>query len=197
MSYYIFLFSKAVMTGIHNHKILILDFGSQYTQLIARRVREVGVFCEIFPYDIDPQLIKDYDAKGIVLSGGPDSVYDSHVKAPEIVFEIGVPVLGICYGMQAMVMQHGGEVKGSDQSEFGKAVINIIDDKNKLFAELKSEQLVWMSHSDKVTDTGEHFEVIASSINAPVAAVAHKAKPFLWCVISPRNYAYRTWSTNR
>jgi GMP synthase (glutamine-hydrolysing) len=166
------------MTDIHNHKILILDFGSQYTQLIARRVREVGVFCEIFPHDIDPQLIKDYNAKGIVLSGGPDSVYDSDVKAPAIVFELDIPVLGICYGMQTMVMQHGGEVKGSDQSEFGKAVINVLDDKNKLFAELKSEQSVWMSHSDKVTDTGEHFEVVASSVNAPVAAVAHKTKPY-------------------
>ncbi len=166
------------MTDIHNHKILILDFGSQYTQLIARRVREVGVFCEIFPHDIDPNFIKDYDAKGIILSGGPESVYDSHVRAPEIVFELDVPVLGVCYGMQTMVMQHGGEVKGSDQSEFGKAMINILDDKSKLFAELKSEQSVWMSHSDKVTDTGEHFEVIASSVNAPVAAVAHKTKPY-------------------
>ena len=122
------------MTDIHNHKILILDFGSQYTQLIARRVREVGVFCEIFPHDIEPKFIKDYDANGIILSGGPESVYDSHVRAPEIVFELDVPVLGVCYGMQTMVMQHGGEVKGSDQSEFGKAMINILDDKSKLFA---------------------------------------------------------------
>ena len=114
------------MTDIHNHKILILDFGSQYTQLIARRVREVGVFCEIFPHDIDDEFIKEYGAKGIVLSGGPESVYDSHAKAPEVVFDLGVPILGICYGMQTMVMQHGGEVKGSDQSEFGKAIINIL-----------------------------------------------------------------------
>lgn len=167
-----------MMTDIHNHKILILDFGSQYTQLIARRVREVGVFCEIFPHDVDPKLIKNYGAKGIVLSGGPESVYDSEIKAPSVVFELNIPVLGICYGMQTMVMQHGGEVKGSDQSEFGKAIINIAQDENKLFAKLGSEQLVWMSHSDKVTDTGEHFEIIASSINAPVAAVAHKTKPF-------------------
>lgn len=165
-------------TDIHNHKILILDFGSQYTQLIARRVREVGVFCEIFPHDIDSEIIKNYGAKGIVLSGGPESVYDSQANAPEVVFELDIPVLGICYGMQTMVMQHGGEVKGSDQSEFGKAIINIVEKEDKLFAKLDSEQLVWMSHSDKVTDTGEHFEIIASSVNAPVAAVAHKTKPF-------------------
>lgn len=166
------------MTDIHNHKILILDFGSQYTQLIARRVREVGVFCEIFPHDIADDFIKDYHAKGIILSGGPESVYDSDVKAPEIVFELGVPVLGICYGMQTMVMQHGGEVKGADQSEFGKAIINILKSSENIFSNLKTEQSVWMSHSDKVTQTGEHFEVIASSANAPVAAVAHKSKPF-------------------
>ena len=166
------------MTDIHNHKILILDFGSQYTQLIARRIREVGVFCEIYPYDVDSQLIKDYQAKGIILSGGPESVYDSDVKAPEIVFELGVPVLGICYGMQTMVMQNGGEVKGADQSEFGKAIINILKDENNIFTNLDLEQSVWMSHSDKVTNTGDDFEVIASSENAPVAAIAHKSKPF-------------------
>ena len=166
------------MTDIHNHKILILDFGSQYTQLIARRIREVGVFCEIYPYDVDSQLIKDYQAKGIILSGGPESVYDSDVKAPEIVFELGVPVLGICYGMQTMVMQNGGEVKGADQSEFGKAIINILKDENNIFTNLDAEQSVWMSHSDKVTNTGDDFEVIASSENAPVAAIAHKSKPF-------------------
>ncbi|APC91529.1 MULTISPECIES: glutamine-hydrolyzing GMP synthase [Francisella] len=166
------------MTDIHNHKILILDFGSQYTQLIARRVREVGVFCEIFPHDVAADFIKDYQAKGIILSGGPESVYDSDAKAPEIVFELGVPILGICYGMQTMIMQHGGEVKGADRSEFGKAIINILNSTNNIFSNMEHEQLVWMSHSDKVTQTGEHFEIIASSINAPVAAVAHKTKPF-------------------
>lgn len=181
------------MTDIHNHKILILDFGSQYTQLIARRVREVGVFCEIFPHDVAADFIKKYQAKGIILSGGPESVYDSDVKAPEIVFELGVPVLGICYGMQTMVMQHGGEVKGADQSEFGKAIINILNLTNNIFSNMEHEQLVWMSHSDKVTQTGEHFEIIASSTNAPVAAVAHKNKPFFWCAVSPRNYSYRKW----
>ncbi|QIV94584.1 glutamine-hydrolyzing GMP synthase [Allofrancisella frigidaquae] len=166
------------MTDIHKHKILILDFGSQYTQLIARRVREVGVFCEIFPYDIDAEFIKSYGAKGIILSGGPESVYDSDARASDMVFELGIPVLGICYGMQTMVMQHGGEVKGADQSEFGKAIINILNSDNNIFSNLSNEQLVWMSHSDKVTNTGEYFEIIASSSNAPVAAVAHKSKPF-------------------
>ncbi len=166
------------MPDIHKHKILILDFGSQYTQLIARRVREACVFCEIFPHDIEPSFIKDYDAKGIILSGGPESVYDSDIRAPEIVFELNTPILGICYGMQTMIMQYGGEVKGSDQSEFGKSIVNILDKEDKLFAELNPEQLVWMSHSDKVTDTGEYFDVIASSTSAPVAAVTHKTKTF-------------------
>ncbi|RUS70070.1 hypothetical protein EGW08_022162, partial [Elysia chlorotica] len=159
-------------------KILILDFGSQYTQLIARRVREVGVFCEIFPHDVEHDVIKNYHAKGIILSGGPESVYDSDVKAPEIVFDLDIPVLGICYGMQTMVMQHGGVVKGADQNEFGKAIIDILENHENIFSHIDSKQTVWMSHSDKVTDTGEHFHIIASSENAPVAAVAHKTKPF-------------------
>ena len=166
------------MSDIHNHKILVLDFGSQYTQLIARRIREVGVFCEIFPHDIDPDLIKDYNAKGIILSGGPESAYDSDVIAPSIVFELNIPVLGICYGMQTMVMQHGGIVEGSDQSEFGLAVVDILESSHNIFSNLDNKQSVWMSHSDKVTNTGDNFTVIASSSNAPVAAVAHKTKPY-------------------
>lgn len=173
------------MTDIHNHKILILDFGSQYTQLIARRIREIGVFCEIFPHDIDDEFIKNYDAKGIILSGGPESVYASAAKAPKIVFHLNMPVLGICYGMQTMVAQHGGVVEGSEQSEFGKAMINVLKSKNNIFTDLDKEQLVWMSHSDKVTNLGEEFEVIASSANAPVAAIQHKEKPFFGVQFHP------------
>ncbi|GAB4222344.1 MAG: glutamine-hydrolyzing GMP synthase [Francisella sp.] len=173
------------MIDIHSYKILILDFGSQYTQLIARRVREIGVFCEIFPYDIDAEFIKNYKAKGIILSGGPESVYNSDVKANDVIFELGIPILGICYGMQTMVMQHGGEVKGADKSEFGKALINILKSDNNIFANMQNEQVVWMSHSDKVTQTGKYFEVIASSENAPIAAVAHKSKPFFGVQFHP------------
>ncbi|APC97706.1 glutamine-hydrolyzing GMP synthase [Francisella frigiditurris] len=173
------------MTDIHNHKILILDFGSQYTQLIARRIREIGVFCEIFPHDIDEEFIRSYDAKGIILSGGPESVYASAAKAPKVVFHLNIPVLGICYGMQTMVAQHGGVVEGSEQSEFGKAMINILKSKNNIFTDLDKEQLVWMSHSDKVTNLGDEFDLIASSANAPVAAIQHKEKPFFGVQFHP------------
>ncbi|MFC4891646.1 glutamine-hydrolyzing GMP synthase [Pseudofrancisella aestuarii] len=173
------------MTDIHNHKILILDFGSQYTQLIARRIREIGVFCEIFPHDIDDEFIKNYDAKGIILSGGPESVYASAAKAPKIVFHLNIPVLGICYGMQTMIAQHGGIVEGSEQSEFGKAVINILKSKDNIFTGLDKDQLVWMSHSDKVTNLGDEFDLIASSVNAPIAAIQHKEKPFFGVQFHP------------
>ena len=173
------------MANIHKYKILILDFGSQYTQLIARRVREIGVFCEIFPYDIDDNFIKEYSPNGIILSGGPESVYSSNVRAPKIVFDLCIPVLGICYGMQTMVTQHGGIVESANQSEFGKAIVNIIDDKENIFSNLDKEQLVWMSHSDKVTNTGEHFKIIGSSDNAPVAAIKHNTKPFFGVQFHP------------
>lgn len=161
---------------IHQHRILILDFGSQYTQLIARRVREIGVYCEIYPYDVDTQYIQSFNPKGIILSGGPESVHESaHVRAPNMVFDMGLPILGICYGMQTMVHQHGGKVEASDQREFGYAKVNITI-ANQLFAGTPDSQDVWMSHGDKVTQLGECFEIIASSKNAPAAAVKHTSK---------------------
>ena len=111
-------------TDIHKHRILILDFGSQYTQLIARRVREVGVFSEIHPWDMSDDDIQSFNPSGIILSGGPESVTaEGSPRAPELVFELNVPVLGICYGMQTMAVQMGGAVEGSDHSEFGYAQI--------------------------------------------------------------------------
>ena len=165
------------MQDIHQHRLLILDFGSQYTQLIARRVREIGVYCEIYPYDVAESYIKNFNAKGIILSGGPESVNESiDVRAPACVFELNVPVLGICYGMQTMAHQLGGKVESSDKCEFGYAKIQVTRE-NKLFANAPPQQDVWMSHGDKVVDLGAHFEVIASSQNAPFAAIAHKEKP--------------------
>ncbi|WP_116963482.1 glutamine-hydrolyzing GMP synthase [Fastidiosibacter lacustris] len=166
------------MKDIHQHKLLILDFGSQYTQLIARRVREIGVYCEIYSYDVAIEHIKSFAAKGIILSGGPESVNESEcVRAPECVFELGVPVLGICYGMQTMVHQFGGKVASSDKREFGYAKIEL-KTTSVLYNGIPDVQDVWMSHGDKVVELGEHFEVIAASENAPIAAMAHKCQPF-------------------
>lgn len=166
------------MQDIHKHRLLILDFGSQYTQLIARRVREIGVYCEIYPYDIDIDVIRAFSASGVILSGGPESVNESgHVRAPQCVFELGVPVLGVCYGMQTMAHQFGGQVASSDKREFGYAKIQI-NQLSPLYDDVPSTQDVWMSHGDKVVEPGEHFDIIASSENAPIAAMAHKNKPF-------------------
>ena len=144
--------------NIHADRILILDFGSQYTQLIARRVREVGVYSEIYPWDVSPEDIVQFAPKGIILSGGPESVIDNDPpKAPAVVFELGIPVLGICYGMQTMAAQLGGEVINAEQHEYGYAQIrahghtpflnDIQDHCNKDGHGLLD---VWMSHGDRV-----------------------------------------------
>ena len=177
---------KKMQTDIHDHRILILDFGSQYTQLIARRVREIGVYCELVPFDVSDDDIREFNPQGIILSGGPESVSgEGTPRAPELVFELGVPVLGICYGMQTMAYQFGGKVGGSEKREFGYAevFINTPNDlldgiEDRFNTEGKALLDVWMSHGDKVIEVPESFEVIASSENAPIAAMAHKEKPF-------------------
>ncbi|HZC03538.1 MAG TPA: gamma-glutamyl-gamma-aminobutyrate hydrolase family protein, partial [Gammaproteobacteria bacterium] len=114
------------MPDIHSHRLLVLDFGSQYTQLIARRVREAGVYCEIEPYDLSPEAIRAFKPRGIILSGGPESVTVAKgIMAPPIIFDLGVPVLGICYGMQTMAFQLGGEVEISNVREFGYAQVRV------------------------------------------------------------------------
>ena len=114
------------MQNIHKHKILILDFGSQYTQLIARRVREIGVYCELVPYDINIHFIENFNPSGIILSGGPDTVNENNsARAPEEVFKLNVPILGICYGMQTMAVQLGGNAKNANLAEFGFAQIRV------------------------------------------------------------------------
>jgi GMP synthase (glutamine-hydrolysing) len=162
-------------------KILILDFGSQVTQLIARRVRESGVYCEIHPFNTDEAKLKAYGAKAIILSGGPASVTESHTpRAPGFVFEAGVPVLGICYGEQTMCAQLGGKVESSDHREFGKAFIAIERD-CKLFDGIwpvGSREQVWMSHGDRVVALPEGFRVVATSEGAPYAAIANDEKNF-------------------
>ena len=155
--------------------ILILDFGSQVTQLIARRVRESGTFCEILPFNAEDSRIRGYDPKGIILSGGPDSVTrDGSPRAPKAVFELGVPLLGICYGQQTMVEQLGGRVEGSDHQEFGKAYLEIARTV-PLFEgiwQAGERHQVWMSHGDRVVRLPEGFEVAGTSDGAPCAAIA-------------------------
>ncbi len=161
-------------TDIHAEKILILDFGSQVTQLIARRVREANVYSEIYAWDADPQAIIDFQPNGIILSGGPESttVADGP-KAPEVIFSLGVPILGICYGMQTLAKQLGGDVASADKQEFGYANMRSLGE-NLLFAGLDQGAGidVWMSHGDHVTALPQGFEVIGASDNAPIAAMA-------------------------
>ena len=171
-------------TDIHADRILILDFGSQYTQLIARRVREIGVYCEILPCDEEEAVIRDFGASGIILSGGPASATEEDTfRAPEAAFEAGVPVLGICYGMQAMAAQLGGGVESSDHREFGFAQVrarghtellrNIEDHASPEGYGLLD---VWMSHGDRVTDLPPGFKVMASTDSAPIAGMADEER---------------------
>ena len=167
-------------------KILILDFGSQVTQLIARRVRDSGVFSEVFPYDVSDEFIRNYGASGIILSGGPSSVTEGDTpRAPIAVFDAGVPVLGICYGMQAMAEQLGGKVENGKVREFGYAevrarghtsLLNGIND--FVTAEGHGMLKVWMSHGDKVIDMPAGFKLMASTDNCPIAAMADEDRRF-------------------
>jgi GMP synthase (glutamine-hydrolysing) len=178
---------------IHAQKILILDFGSQYTQLIARRVREVGVYSEIRGYDTSEHEIQAFNPRGIILSGGPESVaVGDSPRAPACVFELGVPVLGICYGMQTMAEQFGGRVASSATSEFGYAQIRLTTDSGLLHdirdhIDDKGRSLldVWMSHGDKVVELPEAFELIAATENCPIAGMAHREKPFFGIQFHP------------
>lgn len=171
---------------IHTHKILILDFGSQYTQLIARRVREIGVYCEIYSCECSDEEVKNFKPNGIILSGGPETVTSSDTpRAPQAVFEIGVPVLGICYGMQTMTEQLGGKVESSHHREFGYAQIRARGHSKLLTGiedHLSMEGFglldVWMSHGDRVVELPEGFIMIASSDGAPIAGIANEEKGF-------------------
>ena len=162
-------------------RVLILDFGSQVTQLIARRVRESGVYCEIWPFNADPARIASFGARGFILSGGPASVTDAAApRAPDIVFTAGVPVLGICYGQQTMCAQLGGAVEGSDQREFGRAYVEIADE-CRLFHGVwhkGAREPVWMSHGDRVTRLPPGFRVVGISEGAPFAAIADDERGF-------------------
>ena len=166
------------MTDIHADKILILDFGSQYTQLIARRVRELQVYCEIRSFDLSVDEIREFAPCGVILSGGPESVTagDPPRVASEL-FELGLPVLGICYGMQTMTAQLGGSVEGAEHREYGHADL-VVGGASRLFANLEGQQPVWMSHGDRVSQLPAGFESIAHTLNSPLAAMADEQRHF-------------------
>src|SRR6218665_851526 len=167
-------------------KILILDFGSQVTQLIARRVREAHVYCEIHPNDVSDAFIREFAPKGIILSGSHASTYEDHeLRAPQAVWDLGVPVLGICYGMQTMAVQLGGKVEWSDHREFGYAEVRahghtalLKDIADFTTAEGHGMLKVWMSHGDKVTALPEGFKLLASTPSCPIAGMANEAKGY-------------------
>lgn len=174
------------MSNIHSDKILILDFGSQYTQLIARRIREIGVYCELLPYDVSIHFIEKFKPNGIILSGGPDTVSQTgSARAPSIVFELGVPMLGICYGMQTMAVQLGGGANSAEKAEFGFTQVrarnhsellrDISDEINSAGHSLLD---VWMSHGIEVTELPTDFNLIASTDNCPISGFANEEKQY-------------------
>ncbi len=173
-------------TNIHAHRILILDFGSQYTQLIARRVRESGVYCEIYPYDNADEGFAGENPAGVILSGGPETVTaDEAPAAPQQVFDLGIPVLGICYGMQTMAAQLGGSVESSDKHEYGYAQVRARGH-SKLLKNIEDHTSeegfglldVWMSHGDHVTTLPQGFHVICETENAPYAGMADEERGY-------------------
>ncbi len=169
-------------------RVLILDFGSQVTQLIARRIREAGVYCEIMPFNTDPQKIAEFAPKAIILSGGPASVTEMGTpRAPEIAFEMGVPLLGICYGQQTLCAQLGGEVERSDHREFGRAFVEVVEDCALLDGVWGKgdRQQVWMSHGDRVTKLPPGFRAVGVSEGAPLAIVADDARRYYGVMFHP------------
>lgn len=171
---------------IHEERILILDFGSQYSQLIARRVRELGVYCEIYAWDMSDEDIEEFSPSGIILSGGPETVTgDNTPRAAARVFDLGCPVLGICYGMQTMAAQLGGEVCCATHHEYGPAQL-VLQNNSHLFTGIEDDTSasgeavldVWMSHGDRVEKIPAQFKIIASSTNAPIAAMADEERRF-------------------
>src|SRR5277367_6093763 len=169
-------------------RVLILDFGSQFTQLIARRLRESGVYCEIWPFNADPARIRAFNARAYILSGGPASVHEGESpRAPQMVFEQGVPVLGICYGQMVMCAQLGGETQSSDHREFGRAFVDVTGDCALLDGVWHpgAREQVWMSHGDRVTRLPEGFRVVGASEGAPFAVFADDARRFYGLMFHP------------
>jgi GMP synthase (glutamine-hydrolysing) len=201
------------MAELNRQMLIILDFGSQYSELIARRIRETEVYSEVLSFRTPIEQLKQLNPKGIILSGGPNSVYADHAPHcdPEI-WNLGIPILGVCYGMQLMVQQLGGQVEQAKRGEYGKASLHI-DDPTDLLTNVEDGATMWMSHGDSVTQLPEGFEVLAHTDNTPCAAVAHPARQFYGVQFHPevvhshggqaliRNFVYHichcepTWTT--
>ncbi|MGM0754478.1 MAG: glutamine-hydrolyzing GMP synthase [Bacillota bacterium] len=162
---------------LHNQEmIVVLDFGSQYNQLITRRIREFGVYSELHPHTVTLEEIKEMNPTGIIFSGGPNSVYgEDSFRCDERIFDLDIPILGICYGMQLMTMHFGGKVERAKHREYGKAAINI-ERQSKLFSNLPEEQVVWMSHGDLVVEAPEGFDVNATNPSCPIASMSNEEK---------------------
>lgn len=203
----------SALEPLNRQMIVILDFGSQYSELIARRIRETQVYSEVLSYRTTAEQLRQLNPKGIIFSGGPSSVYDPGAphSDPEI-WSLGIPVLGVCYGMQLMVQQLGGEVERADRGEYGKAAL-FIDDPTDLLTNVEDSTTMWMSHGDSVTRLPDGFEVLAHTDNTPCAAIAHHEKKLYGVQFHPevvhslgglamiRNFVYHicdcepTWTT--
>ena len=172
--------SKSMMKGkvinMEKEKVIVLDFGGQYNQLVARRVRECNVYCEIYSYKVDLEKIKAMKPKGIILTGGPDSCYvEGAATCDTALFGLGIPVLGLCYGAQLMNHVLGGEVKRASVKEYGKAELTV-NTASPLFKEVPKESVCWMSHFDYIARTAPGFEIIATTKDCPVAAAQCQEK---------------------
>ena len=180
-------FLEADDVELKKDKILVLDFGSQYTQLIARKLREIGVYCEICSHDISKEEFEQFAPRGVILSGGPDSATKGdRSDIPEYLFASDLPLLGICYGMQAMAQQLGGKVMESAQKEFGFAKVEIHAESKLLDSSANERSLdVWMSHGDKVISVPPGFSVVGSSENSPVAIMANEERNFFGLQFHP------------
>lgn len=170
----------SVRKKIHDFdEIIVLDFGSQYNQLITRRLRDFGIYSELLPHDLSLEKIRQINPKGIIFSGGPNSIYDDNaLKVDSKIFELGIPILGICYGMQLMSFYLNGKVEKAANSEYGKADIQVEDANSVLFDGLPKDEFVWMSHGDLVKQAPSGFKTIASSKNCPIAAIANEQSKF-------------------
>ena len=164
--------------SFYNQKVLILDFGSQYTQLIARRVREAQVYCEIHPFNISTEKIKSFSPKGIILSGGPASIYETNAPlADRQILDLEIPVLGICYGMQFLTHMLGGIVAKATDREYGNATITIENNKDLFYGfGISDQETVWMSHGDRIDRMPGGFVALARSKNSPIAAMAEASR---------------------
>ena len=172
--------------SLSDEKILVLDFGGQYSQLIARRVREFNVFCEVKNYKINPEKIKTLRYKGIILSGGPNSVYlENAPRCDSKIFNLGIPVLGICYGAQLMAYTLGGKVRKTLTSEYGNTTVNF-GRKSLLTKNISPKSICWMSHSDYIAEAPEGFTITADSSDCPIACMENQEKNYLAFNFTPK-----------